>query len=88
MNRVVIGLNSVALAFLLLERIIGDTILGNVILIGLAALLLFVAVVVGSIDLIERRTLGSVVAFSVSIAMIVYIGTRVYFDTIPAGYGP
>ena len=34
MKRVVVSLNSVALAFLLIERVIGDTILGNVILIG------------------------------------------------------
>ena len=88
MKRVVIGLNTVALAFLLLERVIGDTILANVILIGLAAMLLFVAVLTGLIDLLQKRATGSIVNLSMSIVLIVYIGTRIYFDTVPAGYGP
>jgi len=88
MKRFVVSLNSVALAFLILERVIGDTILGNVILIGLAALLLLVATIVGLIVLIQKRTKGSVASFSVSVALIIYIGARLYFDTVPAGYGP
>ena len=88
MKRVVVSLNSVALAFLLLERVIGDTILGNVILIGLAAMLLFVAAIAGLVALIQKRTMGSVVSFSMSVALIVYIGARLYLDTVPAGYGP
>ena len=87
-NRFVVGLDFVALTFLALERMIGDTILGNVILIALAAMSLLVAILVGLIDLIERRTLESVVTFSVSSVLVLYILGRIYFETVPAGYGP
>jgi hypothetical protein len=84
-NRFVVGLDVVALAFLVLERMIGDTILANLILLVLAAMFLILAALVGLFDLIERRTLESMVA---STALIVYIVGRFYFDTVPAGYGP
>jgi hypothetical protein len=87
-NRFVVGLDSVAVAFLVLERMIGDTILGNVILIALAAMFLMVATLVGLVDLIERRGLESIVTFSMSSALIVYILVRYYFNSVPAGYGP
>jgi hypothetical protein len=87
-NRFVVGLASGALSFLVLERVIGDTILGSVILIALAAMFLLVATLVGLVDLIERRTLESAVTFSVSSVLVLYLLGRIYFGTVPAGYGP
>lgn len=88
MKRVVFALDCVALSFLIFERMIGDTILANVILLGLALLLLIAAALVGLFRLVEQRTLPAFATLSVSSALIVYIWARFHFGTVPAGYGP
>ena len=87
-NGLIVGLNVGALTFLLLERMIGETIFANVILIGLSIILLLTAAGLGLVDLIKRRNMQSCVTFSVSALLGLYIAARLYYESVPVGYGP
>ena len=87
-NGLLLGLNVVALASLLFERMIGDTILGNVVLVGLSITVLLAAVPLGLFDMLKRRNLRSSVTFAMSAVLAVYIAIRLASDSVPVGYGP
>ncbi len=81
-------LNVVAFSLLVLERLIGETILANLILIALAALVLVMTAVGGLIHMVERRTMQALVVLAVSATMGGYIAARLSSDSFPVGYGP
>lgn len=87
-NTWVVALNATGLSFLALERLIGDTILGNVLLMGLAIILLLVAAIAGLADAVRHPSRQSVITLTASVIGIAYVILRVYFDSVPAGYGP
>ena len=87
-NKAVLVLVAVSAALLALERMIGDTILGNLILLLLAIGAASLATLVALIDLAIRRTTKSIVGLLASAAPIAYVVLRVVLDTVPMGYGP
>lgn len=87
-NKVVGSLDGVSLALLILERMIGETILGNVLLLGLAFFLAAAASLIAIVNLAVRRTGASISACLVSVALIAYVVMRVVFESVPMGYGP
>lgn len=86
--KVVAALDGVTLALLFLELMIGETILGNVILLGLAFLAAGLAALIAVVSLAVKRTGGSIAACVASLALIAYVVLRVVSDSVPMGYGP
>lgn len=81
-------LNWSALVALLIESLIGDTILANLILIGAAFLMLINAVMIYLGEMIKRRDNSPPLGLIVSLALLAIIAWRAVGDSIPAGYGP
>ena len=88
LNKPVMVLFAISAAPLVLERMIGDTILGNVLLLGFGLLVALLATLVALVDLAARRTARSSVGFLGSAGLVTYVILRFYFDSVPAGYGP
>jgi hypothetical protein len=81
-------LNAISLALIILEKIMGPTILGNVIFLGLAFLLSLVALLKGATGLFKRPTKNAKIVSVTGALLIGYVIYRVFMDSVPAGYGP
>jgi hypothetical protein len=81
-------LNSISLALIIVEAMMGPTILGNIIFLGLAIVLALIGAFVGIAAFVSSRTRSSLAVLLMSVALIGYVIFRFYLDTVPAGYGP
>ena len=87
-NRGLVALNVTIVGLLVLELLIGDTILANLLLIALAMFLTFCTVVAGAIEVVRQRSVHSVLTLIFSLVLLGYLILRVALDSVPAGYGP
>ena len=87
-NKPVLVLVALSSALLVLERMIGETILGNVILLLMAMGAASLATLVALIDLAIRRSTRSIAGLLGSVAPIAYVVVRFVLDNVPMGYGP
>jgi len=86
--KIAMTMNVGALAFIIAEALMGPTILGNVIFLGLAILLAATGGLLGLVAWLERRSMGRLAAPLMSFVLLAYIVLRFYSDSVPAGYGP
>ena len=82
------ALNAASFTLMIAEAMMGPTILGNILFLGLAILLAFSGGVVGAVVLFEQREKRAAVLPLISVLLIAYVVLRFYLDTVPAGYGP
>lgn len=87
-NKAVLVLVALSAACLVFERMIGDTILANVMLLLLAMGVAILATLVALVEIASRLTIKSVVGLLASLAPIAYVVGRFVLNTVPAGYGP
>ena len=81
-------LNGISIMFIVSEMFMGNTILGNAILLGMALILSFsgaLFVVVGSI---KQPNKFNILSLLFSTAIIAYVLIMEFTGSIPAGYGP
>ena len=87
-NHVAGGFNVMALAFLITEQLIGETILANLILIVLAGMALAAALLFGVVGWLQYRNRVARVTLAMSLVLTLYLVIRCTFFQVPAGYGP
>ena len=87
-NKAVLVLLAISAGCLVLEMLIGDTILANVLLLLLAIAVALLAALLAVIDVIQKRTAKSIAGVLLSGAPVAYVILRFAVDSVPAGYGP
>jgi len=83
-----ITLNIISIVFIVLEKFMGNTILGNVIFLGLALIVSFLALLLITFnDSKNIKSLKTILIF-ISIILIVYCILMFLTNSVPSGYGP
>jgi len=87
-NKAVLVLVALSAALLAIEKMIGATILANVLLLLLAMGVSILATLVALVGIVTRLTIKSVAELLASVAPIAYVVARFALNSVPAGYGP
>jgi hypothetical protein len=86
--KVAIALNSISLILVVNESLIRPTILGNVIFLGSAILLSFIAALFLIGDIFKNRNKINITFMSISLLLVAYVIIMFVTGNVPAGYGP
>lgn len=86
--KLAIVLNTISLILIIKEALMGETILGNVIFLGLVIIFSFITMLILTYDITKKTNNINVILVLISLIFMSYAIWMFYSGRVPAGYGP
>ena len=86
--KLAIVLNIISLILIIKEVLMGETILGNVIFLGLVIIFSSITILLLAYDIVKKTNSINILLVTISLIFVSYAIWMFYSGRVPAGYGP